>query len=550
MDNTAGKLDLPRNIKASVAAGDSPALILLVEPGGAQGDVLTLRGIEQILKANGAENWLLDQEQIRLLQQEQRKLTAPKSYRIAERRDAQVEIHISRDRREAKITIFPARGGEPVSQESISEALKYAGVTCGVIEQRIPELIEKGTCEEVLIAEGTLPTVGTDVQFERLFKESDHKGQPKVNRDGNVDLHDLGLFISVLKGTRLLRRIPPTPGTPGVGVDGSPIPPKRPRDLPLLAGTGAALSPEDPNVLIAVDDGLPIFQENSVRILSKLELQDLDYKTGSVEFVGSISIRGTVQPGFRVKAGGDIVVGETLDTADLTAGGSIHLRAGVFGRGRSHISAKGNIKARFLSECTVYCGGSLQVDDLIANCKVICEGAVEVGPKWGKGQVYGGRILATKGVRARILGSVVDTNTLIQVSPSPVLADRERIVAKEIEDLEHKADQLGRSLLYLQSSQSHGRDSRAHCVEAEYQSIRVRLDELRIELAELSARLQVRLDAKITASQVYPGVTIAMAGRKTELITSPMQFLVFEPGAEQDPLAAANLTADGRTLKK
>lgn len=550
MDNTTGGVELPRNIKASVTVGDSPALILLVEPGGAPGDVLTLRSLEQILKANGAEKWLLDHEQVQLLQKEQRKLTAPKSYRIAERRDAQVQVRVSRDRREARITIFPAHGGEPVSRERISGALQHAGVTCGILEQRIPELIEKGACEGELIAEGTLPTVGTDVRLERLFKESDHKGQPKVNPDGHVNLHDLGLFISVLKGTPLIRRIPATPGTPGVAVDGSPIPPKRPRDLALLAGTGTALSPEDPNVLIAVDDGLPVFQENSVRILSKLELQDLDYKTGSVEFVGSISIRGTVQPGFRAKAGANIVVGETLDAADLTAGGSIQLRAGVFGRGRSHISAKGNIRARFLSGCTVYCGGNLQVDDLIANCDVICEGVVEIGPKWGKGQVYGGRILATKGVRARILGSVVETATLIEVSPSPLLADRERVVVRQIEALEHKTEELGRSLAYLQSSAVHKNDPRSEYIAREYQSTRAKLDSLRLELEDLSPKLQVRLDAKITASQVYPGVTVAMAGRKKEVITSPMQFFVFGPAAEQDQPPAADLAPDRRILKK
>lgn len=531
MERMGGALSLPDTIKASICDGEIPILCVTIEPGGGCSDVLTSDLLQAILEAHGAQDWFVDQEQIRFIGKEQLSLAAAKTYRVAERRDAQVRIQIEGDPATARITLVPAAGGEPVTAEKIQNALKKAGVTFGILETKIPDLVAKGSCEKELIAQSSPPMPGTDVSFQRLIKESDHKGQPKTGEDGKVDLHDLGLFISVAKGTPLIRRIPPSPEIPGVAIDGNPLSSKKSRDHNLSAGTGTALSTADPNVLIAVMDGLAIFKENSARIVGKLELNGIGCETGNVEFIGSILIRGAIQPGFNAKADGDIIVGETVGASDLTAGGSIQLRCGAFGRGKNHITAKGNIKARFLSDSTVYCGGNVEVEDLIANCTIICEGMVEVGQRSGKGQIYGGRILATKGIRARILGSVTEIDTAVEVSPLPTLAARERAVVKEINDLERKSSEAGRSLSYLQGSPTGRKDPRMERLGREFQALRQKIEALRLESEELTAKLHVHFDAKITASQVFPGVTVSI-GRKKEVIVSPMEHFVFEPAPE------------------
>jgi len=525
------------NFKISVITEDRPTLVMTIEPG-APGDILTLAMLQEILEENGAKDWFLNREQVRLLREELHSLTVAKSYAIAECRDAEVRVGMSDDHKQAWITIVPAFGGARVTAGMIAEALKSAGVTYGILDKKIADLVARGACEDELIAQATLPIPGTDASFERLFQESDHKGQPRVDKEGKVDLHDLGLFVSVVKGTVLIRRIPPSPGIPGVAVDGELIPPQKPRDRGLSPGIGTGISKEDPNVLVATADGLPVFTENSVKIVSKLELGGLDYETGNVEFVGSMLIRGSVQPGFSAKAGGDIVIDDTVDASDITASGSINLHCGVFGRGRSQINAKGNVRARFLSDCKIYCGGNLEVDDLIANCTVICEGTVEVGQRWGKGQIYGGRILATKGVRAKILGSVLEANTVIEVSPSPLLAARERTVVSEIEELEHRVVEVSHSLAYLQCSAARQRDPRLVRLTKEHQDLRCKLDSLKAELQELSAKLRVRFDARISALQVYPGVVVSI-GRKHEAIAVPMEHFLFEPSQDWDlPMAS------------
>jgi uncharacterized protein (DUF342 family) len=321
----------------------------------------------------------------------------------------------------------------------------------------------------------------------------------------------------------------------------------KPRDRALILGAGTAIAAEDPNILVATADGLPVISDNSAKVISVLELDGLDYQTGNVEFVGSIIIRGPIQPGFRAKAGGDIVAHDNVDAAELTAGGSIHLSCGVSGRGQSYLSAKGSIKARFLSDCTVYCGGDVEVEDLIANCTVICEGAVEAGQKWGKGQIYGGKVRATRGVCAQTLGSVMEVNTLIEVSSSPSLSARERVVVAEMETLQQRLGELGRSLAYLQHAAAGQTDPRIEPIANEHHSVQERLEALSLELEDLTARLRIPFDAKISAARIYPGVTVSI-GVKRETIAEPMENFVYTPTPEATPPSAAEESA-GRGLR-
>lgn len=246
MDNVVTELITPDYIKISKVMGDHPALIVTLEPGKANGAVFTQETLQSILKEYAAEEWFLDEEQVRRLQAARPSTTGPKSYRIAEPKDAQVKVELSDDHKQAKITVVRPYGGKSVTVEMVREALEKAHVVHGIIEARLPELVAFGACKEVLIAEATPPTLGTEARFEQLIKESDHKGRPQLKEHGKVDHHDLGLFVSTVKGTPLLRRFPPVPGNPGIGVDGSPIPPRSCRERNLVAGPGTAISPMIP----------------------------------------------------------------------------------------------------------------------------------------------------------------------------------------------------------------------------------------------------------------------------------------------------------------
>jgi len=289
-------------------------------------------------------------------------------------------------------------------------------------------------------------------------------------------------------------------------------------------------------LLVANANGTPIFRENSAKIVPKLEIGDVDYETGDINFDGSVHIRGTMRPGFKVNAGGDILVVDTVEGADLQAGGSINFRCGVFGKSQTQIITKGNIRAKFLHECIVYCEGNLEVEDLIANCQIICEGMVEVGQKGGKGQIYGGKTVATRGVHAKILGAVTELGTLIEVSPSPNLLSRQQEIIKEIGRAEWNLSDVRKSLQFLRSSSGSRTDSRIESYTETSFNLMERLDQLKEEQAEIESKLQARNTGKIVAGQVHPGVQVTI-GHRRKAIASFMQSFSFEPPKEAQPAA-------------
>ena len=531
MGDVMTELQTSDSIKVSRLEGDHPALVVTLEPGKSNGAAITQEMLNCILREYGAEEWFLDEEQVHRLQSARPSRGAATNFRIAEVRDAQVEVKVNDDRKQARITIARPYGGLPITLVAVREKLAQAKVVHGLNEALLSELVSFGACKDVLIAEATPPTTGTEARFEELVHESEHKGRPQQKEHGKVDHHDLGLFVSIVKGTPLLRRIPPVPGTPGTGVDGSPIPPKSCRERNLVAGPGTAISPDDPNLLVADVDGQPIIHESSAKVVGKLELDGVGYHTGDIRFDGSVHIAGPIHPGFKVHAGGDVIALDTVDASNLNAGGSIQLRCGVIGRGRSQINARGNIRAKFLNECAVHCGGNLEVEDLVANCTIVCEGKVEVGTRSGKGQIYGGKVLATKGVRAQILGAITERETFIEISPSPRLTAREREIKNELKDIKAKFNDMALSLTYLKNSNVRQKDPRMARLLKDYQTLKARLEDLEEEMAGIVPKLRVHSDAKVTASRAYPGVTVSI-GKDRQRIDSPVDCLVFEQPKE------------------
>ena len=223
---------LPPYLRPVIEPGDLLALVLLVEPHNLsklplhKQVVLDRPSIDEVVKQSGADGWFVDETEIsRFLREQNDNFTVSKGYRFAEQCDARVEIQISSDRLTACMTLRPPLGGKKVSVDMIAGALRQAGVSYGVLKDQIPDLVAAEVCVNVLIAKGLPPEPGKEVSFKKLVDEIENAGHPQERADGRVDYHEIGLIRSVVKGTPLIRRTPPTPGTPGVGVDGLPIAP-------------------------------------------------------------------------------------------------------------------------------------------------------------------------------------------------------------------------------------------------------------------------------------------------------------------------------------
>jgi len=532
---------LPPYLKPVTEPGERLELVLLVERHclsqlpAAEQVVLNGQDIREILKENGADGWFVDEEEInRFLREQNDNFTVSKGYRLAEQRDAQVEIQISGDRLSAWVTLRPPLGGKKVSAEMVTGFLQRAGVSYGILEDKIVDLLAAEVCDNMLIAKGLPPDPGQETIFDRLLDDTHNAGHPQEQANGRVDYHEIGLIRSVIKGTPLIRKTPPTPGVPGTGVDGQPIKPVPGKDTALTAGAGTEISPDDPNLLIAAVGGEPVLLGSTAKVVAKLELEGVNFQTGNIDFDGSVVIRGPIMAGFKIKAGGDIIAYEEVDGAELQAGGSIELRQGIFGKHNCHIAARGSVKARFLNDCIVDCEGNLEVRDLLARCTVVCEGKLIAGKDGGKGQILGGKAIATKGVEVKILGCQTEVPTVVEVSTSPKLVAQHQQHAKEISRVERNLDDIQKTLAYLRKQASARSDERIDKLSEAYFTLSEQVETFRAEAEDLTERLKAKVDGKIQAHEAYGGVTLKI-GPHHRRVTSFIKMLEFEAPAEDLP---------------
>lgn len=490
-------------------------LSLFIEPSTFFSDGIATDRIIDWIRAEGCGDWLVHSDAVGRLAADAAVLAAPSSYIVAERTHCRVDVQVAHDRLSAWISVEPAHGGEALTEIILRQALVDAHVSFGVKEDLIQQIVESGACDQTVIAEGVAPVHGEPAVFEHLVKDSDHKGAPQLRENGTADLKNLGLFMSVEAGTPLLKRIPPTKGTPGTGVDGSAIPATDGVDKPIHAGVGVGVSPDDPNVIVASRAGQPAYQDNSVRVDPTIELDGVNPGTGNVIFEGNVLIRGPVEAGFTVKAGQDLRIFDTVEGADLSAGRNLVLMTGVYGKNRSKITVEGNLEARFLNECTVDCGGDIQVADLIAHCTAECEGTLRLGQQGGRGQGLGGRLLALRGVQAQILGSVSEMPTIVEIAAPQRLLRRKSEVAAAVDKAEADLEMIGHR---LRTAEAAGADEAKLKKAKELQALASsRLEELKKEQEKIEQKLEVIDKARIRSGKVHRGVHVSIGSYRRSI---------------------------------
>ena len=127
----------------------------------------------------------------------------------------------------------------------------------------LKELLERGEADAVLFCQGREPEQGLDATFEPLVSQQVFSG-PKVDENDKVDYFDLQDFTIVTEGAQLMRRVAATTGVSGFDILGAPITAKPGEDSSFMDLPGTAISPDDPNLLIATKKGHPILHDKGV----------------------------------------------------------------------------------------------------------------------------------------------------------------------------------------------------------------------------------------------------------------------------------------------
>jgi uncharacterized protein (DUF342 family) len=412
------------------------------------------------------------------------------------------------------------------SYEGIMDILKFNKIIYGVNTQVIKDLCQQPVFnQEIPVAQGTYPINGKNGRMEYHFEVTKDR-TPKILEDGRVDFRELNLIENVHAGDLLVTIIPPVAGIPGINVLGQKIPAVSGKPIVPPRGKNVNISEDGLNLFAAID-GQVVIADKKVNVYALYEvLGNVDSSTGNINFVGNVVVRGNVITGFTIEAGGTVEVQGVVEGAVIKAGGDIIVRRGMQGANKGMLISDSNITARYIENSNVIAKGNIKCE-AIMHSTVKCGGILELGGR--NGLFVGGSAKVGKEIRAKVIGSHMETATELDVGTDPIFRERYKVLKKEISEAEKdllKAEQAIQILKKLQSVTGLD-DSKMELLEKSIntkQYLSDKLEEMKEELVTVEQRLEEEGYGKIKIIDImHPGTRVAI-GTCTMFVKKPIQF--------------------------
>lgn len=510
----------------------SDGLYLTVFPPKGQGNAITAEAIFSELDAQGVREY----EKEVILQTVAGMSGMP--VKIADAKSikpvpGQVIAHVSQDAMEAYIRIIPPRhGGAPVTMEQVMAALDNLGVVHGIDKDRVQRAVDLGNSgEEVPVAVGTPVEMGKNAQLKYNFETGGIKIQPKELADGRVDFYNLNLIQNVVTGQVLVTKTLPTDGKDGMTVTGKVIPAKPGKDVMIKAGKNTELI-DNNTTLIATDNGHVVFAGGKISVLPVYEVNgDVNFSTGNIDFVGNVVVKGNVTEGFIVKSQGDVEIRGSIAGGSVVASGHLQVKNGIQGVGKGTVQCGGNIFTKFIENARVKADGDIIVGEAIMHSHVYAKGSIQVGGR--KGVIVGGVTGAGTDITAKIVGSNFSTNTELEAGVNPELREKYNETVKNLEEAKKNLDKTQKAFTLLKNMERDlgelPTDKKAVLVKvsrAQFQLLAL-VEALNEQVKTLDEELESTNRGKINVSGlVHPGVKITI-GQSVYFVVDPLQFASF-----------------------
>lgn len=349
-------------------------------------------------------------------------------------------LHISPDRLQATLT-----WDEALDLEQITAELQAVGVKHGLDHAAIQEALQRGSDEgSVCIATGLKPIAQEAARVQLTVKQGQASGALDEESQ-RMDFRERGGVHSVQQGDAIGIWFPGTDGTPGKGVDGLPIDPPAPatpdqsrgQNVHAKAREGGSL-----NLFAEIDGVVRMGPSGDVYVTDLFDVAtDVDLGCGNIDVSGSVHIHGTIRSGFQVHAGQDIDVDETIENANVKAGKSLSVGAGILASDEALIQAEDEIRAKFTQNAILRSGGDviLEVD---TNSTI--EAARSIIAKEGSGHLRGGHYVAGKSLIVKELGSTQGVETFVRLGMEPKQLRELARIQKDLRAAQAQAKKLQR----------------------------------------------------------------------------------------------------------
>ncbi|MDD9270312.1 DUF342 domain-containing protein [Paenibacillus sp. GCM10023248] len=385
--------------------------------------------------------------------------------------------------------------------------------------------------QKVVIADGTKPVPGVNGYIKYIFDFDDEDKKPLELDDGRVNYKEVISLHNVKKGQLIGQRFLATEGTPGRAVTGETIFTKAGKETRFKIGKNVVADGEQMALYSLIDGMVVRTDRDKINVFPVYEVNgNVDYNIGNIDFIGTVVVRGSVLPGFKIRAAGDIRVTGGVEAAELEADGSIEINAGIVGQNKALVKAGKNVKSSFIQDATVEVAGELIVSQSIMHSTIRAGKAVNCNG--AKGLIVGGTIQAGERVTARTIGNSMSTTTVVEVGVLPELRNEMIHLRNQLRIFMENMDKTDKALTLLDSLAAAGQ------LTPDKVAMRVKLNHtkkqaieeqntIKERILEIEKSLEDSEKAKVEVlSTVYGGTKIVI-GRYTKFIKDPTNRMTF-----------------------
>ncbi|WP_195573210.1 DUF342 domain-containing protein [Paenibacillus sp. 1001270B_150601_E10] len=435
-----------------------------------------------------------------------------------------LEVSLSEDKMTAYLHINDVDQNVQFTEDQLEQFLKSSQVQYGLKQEVLREIARRPLLymkEPVVVATGQQPVDGVDGKIEVLMSLAGGT-RPLEQEDGSVDLKEIQQLNNVTRGQRIAVRTPAAPARPGTNVRGEAVKGRDGKEARFKLGKNVVTDGEAVAAYAAIDGLIVKTEGDKLNVFPVYEVNgDVDYRTGNIDFVGTVVVRGNVLTGFRIKAAGDIRVIGGVEGAQMEAQGSIEITGGVIAAHKGSIQAGQQIKCSFVQEGNLIAGTDVIVSQSImhsnvrASKQVICNGT--------KGLIVGGKIQAGERVVARTIGNNTSTATTIEVGVLPELRNELTELRQQFRVANDNLDKTEKALNLLDKLAAAGELSEdkmqmRHKLNLTKKSIVQEQTDIRERIFELEKTLEDSNDARVDVHQLVYGGSKMVIGRYTRYV--------------------------------
>jgi uncharacterized protein (DUF342 family) len=366
--------------------------------------------------------------------------------------DSLLKLSIEKDKLSAQLRVEACESSDSIDRESLRAYLEGSGInTNRILYDELDSLIEQVKAEphaehERVVARGIPATKGINASFvfaqriesriseiskrECALKAAEESGTvEEINsEDGTaIDFYNESPFLFVSKGEEIGNVIKSTLGEDGIDIHGTSITAVPGHNLGDIFD--ATLNRKNDKVYSRCD-GLLNHTPKKIKVESTLEIRGcVDFKTGNIDFPGTVVIDDGVKDRFIVKAKELIEVRKLIEASTIDSECDIILHTGMAGRERGILNSGGNLQAGYLDGVNSKIGGECAVKKEITNCSLIVSGLLNSPAA----VIRGGELFALKGGVVGSVGSIQGVKTEVILASIPEIEQKIK-TARELDE--------------------------------------------------------------------------------------------------------------------